>query len=137
MSYEVSWLVDRRVLYVRLYGSHSSEEIRRLAAETRELCEEGLPFVHIISDTTEQLRAEFKMQDILNMFRGAPPPIAKVGWSTYVSLNPVNRFLFSITSQLTSGKHRAFVTLEDAIAFLQQVDHTLPSIPVPEKMAHI
>ncbi|MFN8376786.1 MAG: hypothetical protein U0694_28425 [Anaerolineae bacterium] len=131
MSYETSWLIDKRVLYLRIYGTTTIAQGRQMLDEARALCEQGTPFVYIISDATEQTATEFRLQDILEVFRESAPPIPGVGWSVYVGPGAIERFFFSVMSQLTSGKHRAFATLEEAIAFVQRQDETLPVIPMP------
>jgi hypothetical protein len=132
MGYEVSYLVDKRVVFINLYGKLTMDDLRKTTAESRRLCEEGIPFVHVISDTSD-LKVEMKVSDFMEMFRGLPP-IPTVGWSVGVTSNSVHRFFFSIVAQLTHNKSRNFATMEEAIAFLQKADDTLPVIPIPRKV---
>ncbi len=131
MGYEVYYLVDRRVIFIDLQGKLTMDELRVMTAESRRLSEEGIPFVHVLSDTRE-LKVDFKVNDFMGLFRGLPP-IPTVGWSVHVTDNALHRFFFSLIAQLTSNKTRTFATIEEAIAFIQKADDTVPPIPMPHK----
>ncbi len=130
MGHEISWLVDKRVVYVRTYGEMTMSEMKEISVHARKLCEEGIPFVHVISDAAEQGKVDVKLQDVLNFFRGAEV-IAKTGWSVYVGKTAMERFIFTIISQFNKNNHRTFATLAEAVAFIQSVDETLPVLPMP------
>jgi hypothetical protein len=132
MGYEVSYLVEKRVVFIYLQGKLTMSELRVMTAESRRLCEEGIPFVHVLSDTRE-LKVDFKVSDFMELFRGLPP-IPTVGWSVQITDNALQRFFFSLIAQLTHNKTRTFVTVEEGIAFLQKIDDTLPVIPMPRKV---
>jgi hypothetical protein len=132
MGYEVSYLVDRRIVFIHLQGKLTMDELRVMTAESRRLSEEGIPFVHVLSDTRE-LKVDFKVSDFMELFRGLPP-IPTVGWSVHITDNALQRFFFSLISQLVHNKTRTFATVEEGIAFLQKIDDTLPVIPMPSKV---
>jgi hypothetical protein len=130
MPFEVSWLVDQRVVYVRTYGEMTMSEMQESSVQSRKLCEEGIPFVYVISDATDLVKVQVKLQDVLAFFRGAKV-IDKVGWSVFVGATSVERFFFAIISQFNNNNHRTFSKLEDAVAFIQSADDGLPVIPMP------
>lgn len=131
MPYTVVWLVENRVIYFRPTGSVGMDQLSQANDLIRAMTEEGVPFVHVIADATNLEKFTFNLSDLTRLFRGMEAS-SKLGWSVYVSPKKVERFFANVTTQMTTARHREFATLTEAIAFLQSVDDTLPTLPIPK-----
>lgn len=132
MPCEASWLVENRVIYIRSYGVVSVAEIQSTSIQTKQMMDSGTKFVHMIADSTDVERLTFNLTDLVRSIRGLPTS-PNLGWSINVSPNMMYRFMASIISQIASSRQRVFTTLDEALAFLQSMDETLPSLPLPSK----
>lgn len=130
MAYDVTWLVDMRVIYFQPRGVVSMDKLREANDKIRALTEEGIPFVHVIADASKIEKINFNLNDLTKLFRGMEAS-TKLGWSVYISPKMLDRFFASVTTQMTTARHREFATLAEAIAFVQSVDDTLPPLPMP------
>jgi hypothetical protein len=131
MPHEITWLVDMRVIYFHLRGVVSMEELREANDQVRAMTEQGIQFVHVIADATHIEKISFGLSDLTKLFRGMEPS-PKLGWSMYISPKMLDRFFASVTTQMTTARHREFSTLAEAIAFVQSMDETLPTLPTPK-----
>jgi hypothetical protein len=62
----------------------------------------------------------------------------KLGWVVVVEQgNKITQFLTTIMAGVFKAQLRYFATFEEAIAFLQQVDSTLPDLYAPEYRQNI
>ena len=132
MPVEVSWLVENRVIYSRCHGVLSVAEVKEASSQTTRMMNSGIKFVHQIANATDIERLSFNLTDLMKSFRGFPAS-PNMGWTLTVSPNAIHRFISSIVVQMGSSRQRVFNTLEEAIAFLQSIDETLPPIPFPTK----
>lgn len=134
MAYEITWMVEQRVIHFEPRGVVGMDELRVANDKIRALTEEGIPFVHVIADATNLEKFTFSLTDLTKLFRGMQPS-PKLGWSVYISPKMVERFFASVTTQMTTARHREFGTLAEALAFLQSVDDTLPTLPTAQPEA--
>jgi hypothetical protein len=132
MPYQVSWLVDKRIIYFQTSGVVSIDEVKAANKQIMVMLGEGTPFMHLITDSSEVEKIQVSLTDLASVFRNMPSSPG-LGWSIYVSPKMVDRFLANVTTQMTNSRHREFPTLAEAIAFLQKMDETLPPIPIPTK----
>jgi hypothetical protein len=130
MPYEVTWLVDKRIIYFHTSGIATIDDVKAGNKKVMVMLDEGIPFVHLITDSTDVEKVQLGLNDLASVFRDMPAS-PKLGWSIYISPKMLDRFFASVTTQLTKSRHREFNTLADAIAFLQSVDDTLPKIELP------
>lgn len=135
MPYEVSWLVEKRIIYFHTSGIATIDDVKAGNKKVMAMLEEGIPFVHLITDSTDVEKVQLGLNDLASVFRDMPAS-PKMGWSIYISPKMLDRFFASVTTQLTKSRHREFTTLEDAIAFLRSVDDTLPEIELPRRQPH-
>ena len=132
MPVEVSWLVENRVVYTRSFGVLSISQVHEAAAQSTGMMNTGIKPVHLITNATDIERFTFNLPDIAKSFRGFPAS-PNMGWTLTVSPHAMHRFFASIVVQMGSSRQRVFNTLEEAMAFLQSIDETLPPIPFPTK----
>ena len=130
MAYEVTWLVDKRIIYFHTSGIATIDDVKAGNKKVMLMLDEGIQFVHLITDSTDVEKVQLGLTDLASVFRDMPSS-PKLGWSIYVSPKILDRFFASVTTQMTKSRHREYNSLAEAIAFLQSVDDTLPEIVVP------
>lgn len=132
MPYTVSWLVEKRVVYTRMYGFVSGEELVAQNEDMREYIQNSEHLLHTINDATDTTGTDMNLRDLQKtQFTDVP----NLGWAIYISPSKMNRFFASVITQLTNKRGRQFATLEEALHFLQEVDDTLPQLVLPTKAA--
>ena len=132
MPYAISWLVEKRVLYTRLYGFVTGEELQAQSHEMEAYVQKSEQLLYIITDGTDTTGTDMGLRDLQKtQFADTP----NLGWSVYISPKKMDRFFASVITQLWKKRSREFATLDEGIRFLQSVDDSLPPIPLPNKTA--
>ena len=130
MPWEISWLVEKRITYTRMYGFITGEELIAQKTEMEKYIQQSEHLLHMISDATDSTGTNMGLRDLQKtQFADAP----NLGWAVYISPKKMDRFFASVITQLMKKRSREFATLQEGIQFLQEVDETLPSIPMPDK----
>ena len=130
MSYQVKWLLENRIVYVINTGVGTAEDVVNSMHEAIAMMEGVPPPVHIIIDGQTKTN-DISLGDLLTIMRKTPSS-PNIGWAVYVSESKMNRFFGSMASQIAKAQTKAFITLPEAIEFLQRVDQTLPNnVPLP------
>lgn len=132
MPYETSWLVEKRVVYTRMYGYVTGEELLAQNLEMPKYIEQSEQLLHTINDATDTTGTDMGLRDLQN---AQFTDINNLGWAIYISPSKMNRFFASVITQLSKKRGRQFATLEEGLSFLQEMDDTLPPLPKPEKSA--
>jgi hypothetical protein len=122
MPFEVSWYKERRVLYERLYGELTLNDVFDATQSQRQFAADGIPLVHTIADVREVVRFPTNIS-LINNNIGHDPKL--FGWNVVVGTNPMIRFIVKVLAQLDSGQYYPVATIEDAVAFLIEQDSTL------------
>ena len=131
MPYEISWSIDKRVVYSRTFGFVTGEELRNQNKEIQVYAQQTEQLVHIITDATDTTGTDMSIRDLQKtQFLS----IGNLGWALYISPSKMNRFFASIITQLSNKRGRQFATLEEGLKFLQDIDDTLPPLSIPEKL---
>ena len=128
MAYRISWFVPGSVVYVALRGKTTAEELRAETSQLIALLDEGeAPLVHLLLDATllEQFPANV---EVLNsaMVDGFRHPI--LGWTILITESRMVKYLGAMVTGLSNARYRAFESLEDGLAFLNEIDSTLPNL---------
>ena len=125
-------MVDKRVIYTRLYGFITSEELSAQRVEMELLIQNSDQLLYIITDATDSTGTNLGLRDLQKtQFADA----TNLGWAVYISPKKMDRFFASVITQLLKKRSREFATLDEGIRFLQSVDETLPPIPMPDRTA--
>ncbi len=132
MPFTVSWLVDKRVTYTRMYGVMTAADLRGLKIVLEEYIAQSEQLIHLISDATDTIRTEMSLKDLQNTEYA---DATNLGWAIFVNPNMLHRFFASVVTQLRGKRGREFATMEQALEFLQNIDETLPPMKKPEKVA--
>jgi hypothetical protein len=125
MAYEISWLVEQRLILITFNGVLTQEDLFALSKDAFDMAEAGTAPVHSISDGTHMTATEVGIGDLKKVMGNRS---TKSGWSVTVTPGRMDRFLASIANQLLGMKSRHFATLQEAIDFLKDIDPTLPEI---------
>jgi hypothetical protein len=132
MPYTISWLVEKRIIYTRMYGFVTGDELSAQKVEMEPLIQNSDQLLYIITDATDTTGTNMGLRDLQKtQFADA----TNLGWAVYISPKKMDRFFASVITQLLKKRSREFATLEEGIRFLQSVDETLPPIPMPDKTA--
>lgn len=128
MPYKVEWYVEKRVLLSRYEGVVTIEDARGQVAEGNRLLRQGIPLTHSIIDMTAvdklpplQVASEFMSTDLSDVRD-------KLGWTIVVTSNKFLKFASSLFVPMFKVRQRFYGTLDEALAFLQDEDTTLPPL---------
>lgn len=128
MPYEISWLVEKRVLYTRMYGYVTGEDLRNNNADMQVFVQDSELLLHTITDATETTGTDMGLRDLQNTQFTS---VDNLGWGIYISPSKMNRFFASVITQLSKKRGRQFETLGEALKFLNEMDDTLPPLSKP------
>jgi len=135
MPFTTSWYVTDRVIYEKFTGFVSFEEIAevvRLGEEYQEKA--GKNALHFIADITELQSLPLNIVQLRNI-QLKPPP--KKGMTVVVSspnhrVNHVVTFFAKLMRTIFGLRYKMFPSIEEAYAYLQEVDSTLRDLKPTE-----
>lgn len=130
MTFHASWLVKERVAFIHQTGISTVEELEAIIHTQIALQEQGNGTVHIVHYADDLHTMTFGLNDIKKMLN-LPQVTPNNGWFLFVSADRFKRFTANIAAQFNGGRHREFANIEEAIAFLQDLDDSLGKIPMP------
>lgn len=132
MTYQLEWLVEARVLIVRVYGViETLEEVRDIQRAYFQLFKDAQQTVHTIVDILGVERFPLNLRDL----RGLLSTLDNEQFGLtllVVNTNPLLRYTAALMIQLTipRARLRIFTALSDATRYLQHADATLPLLEV-------
>lgn len=129
MPVEIGWMIPNRISYFRYVGDVTIEELTE-ASEIglRLLRGASAPLVHTIQDSREMTSFPNKLGSVMKSVRESLTE-PHMGWLLSVGIeNDLVRFIATMVAKMTKLRHRIFVEMDDAYAFLQHVDTTLPQL---------
>lgn len=124
MPHKIIWVVDKRVLLTTFNGVITAEELSRFIADVRAEIKQGTPLVHHISNSLGMEKVQFSLKT-LQTLTSAVKMTGELGWQVDINQNPMNKFFANLGGQFVRLRTRTFSTLDEAIAFLKDVDETL------------
>ena len=126
MPYQTRWYVEKRIILTSYTGIIGVEDIRGQIDETHALIEEGIPLIHSIIDLSQI--EKWPPLSVVNEFRSMNIDSVRerIGWSIIVANNVVLKFGSALFSPIFKLRQRIFSNLDEALAFLQENDPTLP-----------
>ncbi len=134
MEYQLSWLIENRIILVKFVGVMDSKAMQAYLEESfamRDQANEANgvngPLVHTITDSLDVTGSKLGLSDIRSMMTQLRDQ--KVGWSIFVSDKMIDRLFASIGHQFVGVRHREFATMEEGFEFLENNDPTLGAIP--------
>jgi len=130
MPYTISWLVEKRIVYIHTYGLLTGEELVAQNLEIQKFVPEHEHLLNIITDGTDTTGTNMGLRDLQKTQFST---VDNLGWAIYISPSKMNRFFASVITQLSQKRGRQFATLDEGLKFLQDMDDTLPPLTAPDK----
>lgn len=132
MAYDVEWLLETRIVYIRASGIVSYDELAAGIKRLHSLYDLGKAPVHSISDGRLVKQFPTSLELIRKLMRPHPKG---TGWSLLIQENPVTAFVSEMVTRLAGqSRVRSFKTLEEGLEFLRTVDESLGIIPMPDEI---
>lgn len=130
MPYEVSWYQNLRVIYWRIWGQVTLEDVAQMRNDQQKLLSEGTTLVHTISNITDVVNFPTDLRQLKEALDGVNHP--HLGWILVVgTTSPLKRFVTTTVAQIVipNVRLRMFNTIEEAVEFLKHVDETISVAP--------
>jgi hypothetical protein len=126
MAYEISWLVENRLMYIKYVGDMTVEDLELAIQEMQALLDVGEAPIHTISDNRFLGQFPTSLSTLKKLM--TPHPKA-IGWSVLIQENTATRFIGEMLTRF-SGQHqvKSFARLRDALTFLERNDTSLGTL---------
>lgn len=127
MPFEISWLVEGRVIFAKLSGVLNEQDATLYDEHICYYLNWGkAAYIHSVVDCT-QLQQIPSFQTLAHMKLLQHPHL---GWTVTIGTNrnKVVHMLMSMMSQRGKGRLRQVEEMDDALAFLQEIDLKLPDL---------
>lgn len=130
MAYEIQWLLEKRILYIRPVGDIELEDMEASIARMQMMLDEGEAPIYTISDN----RFVGKFPSSLSILKKLMTPHPKAtGWSLLVQENAAARFVGEMMTRFSGqSKIKSFTTLKEALAFLERHEPSFGKLVEPE-----
>lgn len=130
MAVETRWLIEDRVLYQRIHGDVTLEDLDT-AAKNVDIFVEHLSntLVYLVVDERDVTKFPISLREVSNAMQRKPSPL--LAWTLILASDGMHRFLSSAVGQLLGLRIRAFNRPEEVIAFLADQDETLADLKLP------
>ncbi len=123
MPSEISWLVQDQLILVKNMGVMTRENLVNNDMQVISMLDLATkPHVHILIDD-RAVSKDPTMQDVLNLKTFYH---RRIGWIVLTNTTPIGNFILTIVSQVTRFRIRHANCVQEGLAFLAQVDTTLP-----------
>jgi len=128
MGYEISWILEERVVHVQYDGVVTNEELRKSNYMAKHYVTNGNDgnVMHVVIDISQATKFPTDLKNLEDLLLSQENP--GTGWVILVGANRLARLLTATLSQLTQIQFRAAPTIEDGLAFLAQRDPSLPNL---------
>ena len=126
MSVGVTWLVEGHLLLLNSWGKVNVDELAEMDTRIGTMLENAsVPLVHGIHDHSRAQQIP-SAKDLMKVKAGQNP---RVGWLVIIGLdNKLMKFFVSVAGQVLNIRLRFMNSLDEALAFLQDIDSTLPDL---------
>lgn len=132
MAQRVYWLLENRIMLGELSGVVTIEDIQAHNLAMEALGRDCPPHLHLITLPDQISKNQIGLKDLQSL-ASTTSKDSKFLWRLTVSNNHLHRFFASLAAQFFStealmGRSKQFATIEEALAFLQEVDRSLPPL---------
>jgi hypothetical protein len=128
MTIELSWLVEKRIIYGSNYGINKITDFEILDRDMLNFLKQcDTESVHLIYDL-QKLEVMPSLWESLR-FNWHYPVDSRVGWHVFVKINnPLHKTIVTIVGKLLRVRVCCLESSIEALDFLQSVDNTLPNL---------
>lgn len=131
MPYEITWLVENRVLLTRPVGDISIEELEDAVVRMQTMMNAGEEPIHTLSDNRQVGTFPTSLSTLKKFMTRHPKA---TGWSVLIQDNSAARFVSEMVTRFAGqSKLKSFVTLQEGVAFLERNDKSLGKVPNPDE----
>ena len=126
MPLAIKWYCDGLVVYARVTGTLTIENLKELNAQVHRMVESSdAPLVHLVTDLS-QITAYPSLGEAMRNVRFEE----RVGWSIVIGTNErkMVKFITSVIASALRLRFRQVNNLDEALDFLQKVDAALPNL---------
>jgi hypothetical protein len=134
MPYQVSWLLENRIILARHFGVLTGEELLAYLDESmamrdraNEINGPGGPLINTLTDARRLEASPMTLREIQPMMRALRQQ--RTGWSVYVHPGRMERFLAGVGHQFAGVRYRLFAAMPEAITFLTGIEPLLRDAP--------
>lgn len=134
MPVKTQWYVPDAVIYVQFWGETTVEDMQQYIHDAYQLSDlSSRSLVHVIADSsrvTKGINIKEVMKTISNV-----KPHPKAGWNITVGeKDKIIRFTTDVARQLLRLRTRSFNTIDEAVAFLKDIDHSIDWTTTDQKV---
>jgi hypothetical protein len=121
MSYHIVWAVEKRVLLSTFIGNVTKDDLINYTNQTRELVKQGVPPIYHISNSLQLVKVELSLSALFALIKSIGI-FGELAWQIDVNLNPTNKMLASLSSQILRIHTRTMPSMYDAVTFIKQLE---------------
>jgi hypothetical protein len=118
------WAVEKRVILTTFVGNVTREDLIAFTKDMSAMVKEGQTPLYHISNSLQLTKVELSLPALFSVIKSIGT-LRELAWQIDVNLNPTNKMLASLSTQLMRIQTRTMPTLYDAVAFVKNVDETL------------
>lgn len=123
MQVGVSWYREGYLIYIDIPAEFDIAEWQQANLQITDMIRRGTPPVHVIIDMLANQKHPVNPKEIIGATTWLKEP--QIGWTVHMTKNRLVKMLGMITIQAFTARYRQVVTLEEALAFLAEIDHRL------------
>ncbi len=123
MAYELSWYHEQRVIYVRIWGDLTLDELRHYNTEVYDKLDHGVSPVHLILDVTDMKQFPPSLTALKSTAHYLSHP--NLGRNVMIGGPMLAQSFARITAQLLKLDFRTTRTMREALSLLKDGDATL------------
>jgi hypothetical protein len=125
MPYEITWIREKRIVCLRVWGLFSEEELLTSGKLMAEALSIGIPPVHVIcnaSEITDYPKNIRVVKEGAQLYFSHP----SMGWFMFLGFDkPIMRFFSNTVMQLLMRNFKHARSMDEVMAILCKVDVTL------------
>lgn len=128
MPYDIRWMLEGRIVFMRDYGVCTIEQLNDAVHRLNALLDSGTSPVHIIHDNRQVEKYPVSLKAIKPLVHKHP----KTGLIAFLPADQASAFVVTVLTKLVGQPYKRCENIEDAIILLQNLDPSLPNdIPLP------
>ncbi len=125
MPVKTQWYVPEAVIYTQFSGETSIEDMHQYIRDAYRLSDlSNRSLVHVIADSSRVTKG-VNIKEVMKTVSSVKPH-PKAGWNiTIGEKDKLIRFTTDVARQLLHLRTRSFNTIDEALAFLKDIDHSI------------